>query len=185
MAALAAAAAATQKMATPTLQPVSTPATTPLTQTGIRVITPQQLIQTTSGQTIKLASGSVQGGQQAIRLITPGQSPMGAKQIIVQKAGQGGTGQPQLMTLVKTAQGLTLAPAGAKGIGSGQVVKLVASQAGGQKGGTPTIIQASQSQLIQIANTATNATAGQKVISTIMKTMGGTGMCCRSTYTIL
>lgn len=177
MAALAAAAAATQKMATPTPQPVATLPTTPLQQTSVRVLTPQQLIQTSGGQTIKLATGA-SPGQQAIRLITPGQSPVGAKQLIVQKAGQPGAGQPQLMTLVKTPQGLTLAPAGAKGLPSGQVVKLVATQ-GGQKAGTPTIIQASQAQqLFQIANTASNVmsggqiatTAGQKVITTVIKT---------------
>ena len=175
MAALAAAAAATQKMATPNAQPVATPPTTPMQQ-AVRIMTPQQLIQTTGGQTIKLTTGTTPG-QQSIRLITPGQSPVGAKQLIVQKAGQPGAGQPQLMTLVKTPQGLTLAPAGAKGLPSGQVVKLVATQ-GGQKGGTPTIIQASQAQqLFQLASTASNVTgghiattAGQKVITTVIKT---------------
>ena len=176
MAALAAAAAATQKMATP--QTVSTPQTgTPITQTGIRVLTPQQLIQTTGGQTIKLASSGTPG-QQSIRLITPGQSPMGTKQLIVQKAGTPGAGQPQLMTLVKTAQGLQLAPAGAKGLQSGQVVKLVATQSG-QKGGQPTIIQASGAQqLFQFANTATTlaggqittTAGGQRVFTTVIKT---------------
>ena len=174
MAALAAAAAATQKMATSSPLPVSTPPSTPSTQTAVRVLTPQQLIQTTGGQTIKLTQS---GGQQAIRLITPGQSPVGTKQLIVQKAGQSGAGQPQLMTLVKTPQGLQLAPANAKGLQSGQVVKLVATQAG-QKAGTPTIIQASQAQqLFQFANTATTMTggqistiAGQKVLTTVIRT---------------
>lgn len=176
MAALAAAAAATQKMATPSAQPVVTPPSTPVQQ-AVRVLTPQQLIQTSGAQTIKLATSGA-SGQQAIRLITPGQSQVvGTKQLIVQKAGQPGAGQPQLMTLVKTPQGLTLAPAGAKGLPSGQVVKLVATQ-GGQKTGTPTIIQASSAQqLFQIANTATNVTggqmatsSGQKVITTVIKT---------------
>jgi len=84
-----------------------------------------------------------------------GQTPVGAKQIIVQKAGQAGGGQPQLMTLVKTAQGLTLAPAGAKGISSGQVVKTGAAQSG-QKGGTPTILQVHITTIIPIAKHITN-----------------------------
>jgi hypothetical protein len=179
MAALAAAAAATQKMATPTI--TQTPPTTPLPpQATVRLLTPQQLLQTQSGQTIKLAT-TASPGQQAIRLITPGgQTPIGTKQIFVQKAGQTGTGQPQLMTLVKTPQGLTLAPAGTKGIPAGQVVKLVATQTG-QKAGTPTIIQASpqSQQLYQIATTGANVSgaqiattaSGQKVITTLLKTL--------------
>lgn len=185
MAALAAAAAATQKMSTTkTTAQASTPATTQ--QQTVRVVSPQ-VIQT-SGQTIKLQTSvaSPVTGQQQIRFVTPGQAATGqvAKQIIVQKSGVqiGQAGGTQLMTLVKTPQGLQLAPAGpgTKGIPQGQVVKLVATQAAGKAGGTPTLIQTgggpqviqlSASQAASLTAQGTTTSTGQKVITTVLKTI--------------
>lgn len=183
MAALAAAAAATQKMSTTKTTQASTPTTQ---QQTVRVVSPQ-VIQT-SGQTIKLQTSvaSPAPGQQQIRFVTPGQAAAGqvTKQIIVQKSGVqiGQAGGTQLMTLVKTPQGLQLAPAGpgTKGIPQGQVVKLVATQAAGGKAGTPTLIQTggspqviqlSASQAASLTAQGTAASAGQKVITTVLKTI--------------
>ncbi|GFV75140.1 host cell factor 1 [Trichonephila clavipes] len=102
MAALAAAAAATQKITTSVTSSVS----------SIRVVTPSSLIGT---QGIKLSSVAGLSGQ-TVRmsspttlLKTPGQvTTQGGKQIIVHKAPGSGN-QPQIVTLVKTSQGVTVA----------------------------------------------------------------------------
>lgn len=58
-----------------------------------------------SGQTVRLATPTTT----VLKAATP---PQGGKpQIILQKpaTGPGGTGQPQIVTLVKTSQGMTVA----------------------------------------------------------------------------
>ncbi|GBM70240.1 Host cell factor 1 [Araneus ventricosus] len=127
MAALAAAAAATQKITTSVTSSVS----------SIRVVTPSSLI---SSQGIKLGSVTGVTGQ-TVRmsapttlLKTPGQiTTQGGKQIIVHKAPGGGN-QPQIVTLVKTSQGVTVATVPKMSIVQGKNTALQAQQA---KGGIP------------------------------------------------
>lgn len=58
-----------------------------------------------SGQTVRLAAPTTT----VLKAATPQQG--GKPQIILQKpgTGPGGTGQPQIVTLVKTSQGMTVA----------------------------------------------------------------------------
>ena len=125
IAALAAAAAATSKITTSVAQTISTSGAQ-----GIKVIqqgqhgqliTPQGVKVTPVGTTgisnISNTQTAIIGGQQ-VRLASPsggtllktagGLSSPGGKQIILQKqqVGIGATGQPQIVTLVKTASGM-------------------------------------------------------------------------------
>ena len=125
IAALAAAAAATSKITTSVAQTISTSGAP-----GIKVIqqgqhgqliTPQGVKVTPVGTTgisnISNTQTAIIGGQQ-VRLASPsggtllktagGLSSPGGKQIILQKqqVGIGATGQPQIVTLVKTASGM-------------------------------------------------------------------------------
>ncbi|KAK3581239.1 hypothetical protein CHS0354_032957 [Potamilus streckersoni] len=151
IAALAAAAAATQKIQGKT-QTTNTPSS------GIKVVTPT--VVTPTGVKVTPVQGKVQAttlpsGAQTIRVATPGATIMksaagtthqglapGTKQIItVHKAGTmsaGGTGHPQIVTLVKTPQGMTVASTKSGTLPQGAtIVKLVTTQAGA---GKPTAI---------------------------------------------
>ncbi|KAG0412716.1 hypothetical protein HPB47_010106 [Ixodes persulcatus] len=188
MAALAAAAAATQKMTT------TTSAATPASPSaGIRVVSPSVLSQ----QGLKL--GTLQGGAgQTVRLAAPGTLlKTGGKQIItVHKAGAtpGASSQPQIVTLVKTTQGVTLATMpkvsliqGKAGMQAQQIqgkgmipqgatiVKLVTTQAGA--GGKPqatllTSQAGATGQPTLLGLTSAGAGGGSpKVITTILRTL--------------
>ncbi|KAH6928035.1 hypothetical protein HPB50_010615 [Hyalomma asiaticum] len=159
MAALAAAAAATQKMTTVTS---TTAAASPTS--AIRVVSPSVLTQ----QGLKLSTLPIQGsptGTGTVRLAAPGTllkagTTAGGKQIITVHKGAAATSQPQIVTLVKTTQGVTLATMpkvsliqqAGKGSPQGKVipqgatiVKLVTTQAGGTAT-KPTLITTSQAQ---------------------------------------
>ncbi|XP_052780267.1 host cell factor 1-like isoform X2 [Mya arenaria] len=156
IAALAAAAAATQKIPGTTQQQVLTSQ-----NSGIKVVTPT--IVTPQGMKVTPVSRQISGttfsGNQTIRVAPPGSTIIraasgatltpGSKQIItVHKAGNvtsgSGGGQPQIVTLVKTSQGMTVATTKGGTLPQGAtIVKLVTSQAGGQ--GKPTAIITSQS----------------------------------------
>ncbi|KAH7938131.1 hypothetical protein HPB49_020719 [Dermacentor silvarum] len=159
MAALAAAAAATQKMTTVTS---TTAAASPTS--AIRVVSPSVLAQ----QGLKLSTLPIQGsptGTGTVRLAAPGTllkagTTAGGKQIITVHKGAAATSQPQIVTLVKTTQGVTLATMpkvsliqqAGKGSPQGKVipqgatiVKLVTTQAGGTST-KPTLITTSQAQ---------------------------------------
>ncbi|XP_014663610.1 PREDICTED: host cell factor 1-like [Priapulus caudatus] len=99
IAALAAAAAQTQKITMTQSSPT----------TSIRVVTPQGTVMTPQG--LKLQTG------QQVRLTTPATTilktaagvagqQLGGKQIITVQKTSGGVGQPQIVTLVKTTQGM-------------------------------------------------------------------------------
>ncbi|XP_070395193.1 host cell factor 1 [Dermacentor albipictus] len=159
MAALAAAAAATQKMTTVTS---STAAASPTS--AIRVVSPSVLAQ----QGLKLSTLPIQGsptGTGTVRLAAPGTllkagTTAGGKQIITVHKGATATSQPQIVTLVKTTQGVTLAtmpkvsliqqagkasPQGKVIPQGATIVKLVTTQAGGTST-KPTLITTSQAQ---------------------------------------
>ncbi|KAH7946924.1 hypothetical protein HPB52_005917 [Rhipicephalus sanguineus] len=159
MAALAAAAAATQKMTTVT----STSAAASPTS-AIRVVSPSVLAQ----QGLKLSTLPIQGsptGTGTVRLAAPGTllkagTTAGGKQIITVHKGAAATSQPQIVTLVKTTQGVTLAtmpkvsliqqagkasPQGKVIPQGATIVKLVTTQAGGTAT-KPTLITTSQAQ---------------------------------------
>ncbi|KAH8021632.1 hypothetical protein HPB51_016028 [Rhipicephalus microplus] len=159
MAALAAAAAATQKMTTVTS---TTAAASPTP--AIRVVSPSVLAQ----QGLKLSTLPIQGsptGTGTVRLAAPGTllkagTTVGGKQIITVHKGAAATSQPQIVTLVKTTQGVTLAtmpkvsliqqagkasPQGKVIPQGATIVKLVTTQAGGTAT-KPTLITTSQAQ---------------------------------------
>ncbi|XP_052284888.1 host cell factor 1-like isoform X2 [Dreissena polymorpha] len=192
IAALAAAAAATQKIPGHSQQVVTT-----AQGTGIRVVTPT--IVTPQGVKVtpvnrQISGTAINAGNQTIRVATPGSTIIraaggthtltpGSKQIItVHKAGnvqQGtGTGQPQIVTLVKTSQGMTVATTKGGALPQGAtIVKLVTSQAGpGQ--GKPTAIITSQggqtpSNIIGLSSVQPQAArpAGQTQTKTVIRTI--------------
>ncbi|KAI8781935.1 host cell factor isoform X1 [Biomphalaria glabrata] len=183
IAALAAAAAATQKIAGTMASATTTPAS------GIKVVTPT--IVTPGGVKVtpvtgKLPTNTIAPGTQTVRVAPTGATILKAsgsgtnlagKQIItVHKQGSTGTSQSQIVTLVKTTQGMAMAtpknplPQGAT------IVKLVTTQAGGinkpttvlstQSGGqTPTILGISSVQPTQ------PSTPGQKTLTTMIRTI--------------
>ncbi|CAG7721393.1 unnamed protein product [Allacma fusca] len=183
MQALAAAAAATQKIQTP--QPV-------------------KLVSSSTAQTIysqsgmKVASVGGAAGSQTVRLATPGTGikglPSGTKYVILQKPGQGTTTSPggqQILTVLKTSQGMTVATVpkviqtkpgmssspgvatiqGAGGKNMPAIVKLVSTGDGGTK---PTILTTNQqgqqiiglSQLQGAVSAGNIVMAGQNVTTT-------------------
>ncbi|XP_077488154.1 host cell factor isoform X3 [Amblyomma americanum] len=182
MAALAAAAAATQKMTTATS---TTAAASPTS--AIRVVSPSVLAQ----QGLKISSLPIQGsptGGAAVRLAAPGTllktgTAAGGKQIITVHKGAAATSQPQIVTLVKTTQGVTLAtmpkvsliqqagkasPQGKVIPQGATIVKLVTTQAGGTPG-KPTLITTSQTQQQPTLLGLTGAAGSPKV--TILRTL--------------
>ncbi|RWS30313.1 host cell factor 1-like isoform X2, partial [Leptotrombidium deliense] len=185
MAALAAAAAVTQKIQTPSTNASQAQVIQVQPKSHIKVVSPgaastpsTQIIQTT-------------GGGQTIRLVTPlATSAQSKQQIIVQQppkqivvSGSTGTpvsvmtttggGTPQLMTLVKTPTGqLQLAPAGqGSKLGGATIVKLVQpGTTGTTAAGVKTVTVAGSSpQLLQLSGATTANQA--KVITTVIKTM--------------
>ncbi|CAH1785003.1 unnamed protein product [Owenia fusiformis] len=152
IAALAAAAGAMQKISTPGSVVTPTPSNTGVKVLTPTIVTPQgvkvnqvqkgatQTYTTPSGQTIQLPQGTT-----ILKTNAQGQVVSGGaqgKQIITVRKSGASTTQPQIVTLVKTTQGMTVAsnktpiPQGAT------IVKLVTSQAGGQ--GKPTTIITTQ-----------------------------------------
>ncbi|XP_023239997.1 host cell factor 1-like [Centruroides sculpturatus] len=197
MAALAAAAAATQKITTATAASSATSGTT-----NIRVVTPSVIAQ----PGMKISSVPIQGGAtgtQTLRVSNPatlinaagGMSGSPGKQIITVRKTGSTSNQPQIVTLVKTSQGVTVATVpkvsliqGKSGTVQGQqiqtkstipgatIVKLVTTQAGGT-GGKPTAILTSQTNTTQptILGISSVSPQGsiqtQKVITTILRTL--------------
>merc|ERR1719270_1158927 len=111
-----------------------------------------KLVQGGQQQGVKVVQSGVSGGQtaviggQTVRLASPGGTLLkpgtaitgpGGKQIILQKQGPGG-GQPQIVTLVKTSQGMQVAtmPKGAQGqvMSTAQGQRIVQTAGPGQKG---------------------------------------------------
>ncbi|BFZ08347.1 hypothetical protein BsWGS_11388 [Bradybaena similaris] len=183
IAALAAAAAATQKIPGTLGSATTTPAS------GIKVVTPT--IVTPGGVKVTPVSGKLPGGTtitpgtQTVRVAPSGTTilkasgsgtSIGGKQIItVHKAGNTGTSQSQIVTLVKTTQGMAMAspknplPQGAT------IVKLVTTQAGINKPATVLSTQTSTGQtptILGISSVQPNQmTPGQKSISTMIRTI--------------
>ncbi|XP_025107654.1 host cell factor 1-like isoform X2 [Pomacea canaliculata] len=176
IAALAAAAAATQK-----IPGTSGVTTTPVS--GIKVVTPTIV---TQGVKVTPVQGKIQGQQvpspitQTVRvappgttILKPGTGAMAGKQIITVHKGGTVTNQPQIVTLVKTTQGMAVAntkgglPQGAT------IVKLVTTQAGGSK--PATIISSSQaghtpSNILGISSVQPS-TATSRTLTTLIKTI--------------
>merc|ERR1719278_2398124 len=111
-----------------------------------------KLVQGGQQQGVKVVQSGTTGGQTAViggqtaRLASPGGTLLkpgtaitgpGGKQIILQKQGPGG-GQPQIVTLVKTSQGMQVAtmPKGAQGqvMSTAQGQRIVQTAGPGQKG---------------------------------------------------
>jgi len=111
-----------------------------------------KLVQGGQQQGVKVVQSGASGGQtaviggQTVRLASPGGTLLkpgtaitgpGGKQIILQKQGPGG-GQPQIVTLVKTSQGMQVAtmPKGAQGqvMSTAQGQRIVQTAGPGQKG---------------------------------------------------
>ncbi|XP_069142233.1 host cell factor 1-like [Argopecten irradians] len=181
IAALAAAAAATQK-----IPGTSSTTTTPVS--GIKVVTPT--IVTPQGVKVTPVPGKL--ATQTVRVATPGstilktpgsiQQTIGGKQIItVHKAGGGTTtGQPQIVTLVKTNQGMQVATTKGPLPQGATIVKLVTTQGGGtgkptailtttQAGQTPSTILGISS--VQPQGTATRTGVTKTIIKTIPSSM--------------
>ncbi|XP_060072754.1 host cell factor 1-like [Ylistrum balloti] len=181
IAALAAAAAATQK-----IPGTSSTTTTPVS--GIKVVTPT--IVTPQGVKVTPVPGKL--ATQTVRVATPGstilktpgsiQQTIGGKQIItVHKAGAGTTtGQPQIVTLVKTNQGMQVATTKGPLPQGATIVKLVTTQGGGtgkptailttsQAGQTPSTILGISS--VQPQGTATRTGVTKTIIKTIPSSM--------------
>ncbi|KAL3851844.1 hypothetical protein ACJMK2_015546, partial [Sinanodonta woodiana] len=199
IAALAAAAAATQKIQGKT-QTTNTPSS------GIKVVTPT--VVTPTGVKVTPVQGKVQAttlpsGTQTIRVTTPGATILksatgtthqgltpGTKQIItVHKAGTmstGGSGQPQIVTLVKTSQGMTVASTKSGTLPQGAtIVKLVTTQAGAgkptaiittsQPGQTPSTILGISSVQPQSATKTIIRTVPSSIISVAKASQAGIG----------
>lgn len=183
MAALAAAAAATQKITT---------ATTPATS-NIRVVTPSIITQ----QGVKLgtlpasAAQTVRMGSPATILKTAaGVGNQAGKQIIVHKGT--GSSQPQIVTLVKTSQGVTVATVPKVSLIQGKagalqtqqakssipqgatIVKLVTTQANSgvsKQAATVLSTQGNASQPTILGISSQGALQSQKVVTTILRTL--------------
>ncbi|XP_040580206.1 host cell factor 1 isoform X2 [Lepeophtheirus salmonis] len=128
-------------------------------QTGLKV-NPGQQTAIISGQTVRLASPA---GGTLLKTGTTLTSP-GGKQIILQKQGVGGT-QPQIVTLVKTSQGMQVATMPKASIVQG-------------KSGTQQIIQTQAGKgipqgatIVKLVNTQGGAGQTAKIV-TNMKTLG-------------
>ncbi|XP_048740513.2 host cell factor 1-like isoform X2 [Ostrea edulis] len=183
--ALAAAAAATQKITGTTTTP-STP--------GIKVVTPTIVTPTgvkvtpIGNQAVKTSTANP--ATPTVRVATPGatilkstpgaiQQTIGGKQIItVHKASTGGsstTGQPQIVTLVKTNQGMQVATTKGPLPQGATIVKLVTTQSGGT--GKPTaIITTSQpgqtpSTILGISSVQPQSSTTKTIIKTIPSSM--------------
>ncbi|CAI9721903.1 host cell factor 1-like isoform X2 [Octopus vulgaris] len=176
IAALAAAAAATQKIP-------GTTSTTTTPVSGIKVVTPSIV---TSGMKManvqgKQIAGQLIPGTQTVRVATPGATVLkagagigaGTKQIItVHKTGTASS-QPQIVTLVKTTQGMTVATTKTPLPQGATIVKLVTTQAGS---GKPTTIitssnpGATPSTILGISSVQPQ-TSTSKSVNTIIKTI--------------
>ncbi|GAB6029897.1 Host cell factor 1 [Chamberlinius hualienensis] len=161
IAALAEAAVATQK--------VSSPA-------GIKVVTPTVV----SAQGIKVTpvSGTATPGTQTIRVSAPatilksaaGLAGLGKQQIITLQKGPRTPGQPQIVTLVKTPQGVTVATG--KGLPPGAtIVKLVTTQGGLGKPGTAILTTQAGGASPTVIGLPSVSGAQTKVLSTLLKTL--------------
>ncbi|KAL8594888.1 hypothetical protein ACOMHN_038451 [Nucella lapillus] len=179
IAALAAAAAATQKI--PGTAGVTT---TPVS--GIKVVTPT--IMAPGGVKVTPVSGARQGqtitvpahGTQTVRvappgttIMKPGTGAMAGKQIITVHKGGTVTNQPQIVTLVKTTQGMAVATTKTGFPQGATIVKLVTSQAGSNK--PATIISSNQghtpSNILGISSVQPNMATTRTVIKTIPSSM--------------
>ncbi|KAK7102658.1 hypothetical protein V1264_020848 [Littorina saxatilis] len=178
IAALAAAAAATQKI--PGTAGVTT---TPVS--GIKVVTPT--IVTPGGVKVTSMPGARQGhvtvpmpGTQTVRVAPPGTTilkqgtgSMAGKQIITVHKGGAVASQPQIVTLVKTTQGMAVAST-KTGLPQGAtIVKLVTTQAGGNK--PATIISSSQpghtpSNILGLSSVQPNM-GTSRTVTTLIKTI--------------
>ncbi|XP_076099763.1 host cell factor 1-like isoform X2 [Mytilus galloprovincialis] len=180
IAALAAAAAATQKI------PGTTVSTGTPNVSGIKVVTPT--IVTPSGMKVTPVQSRIGTPTQTVRVATPGttilkstpgsiQQTIGGKQIItVHKAGGGssGTGHPQIVTLVKTNQGMQVATTKGPLPQGATIVKLVTTQASGAHGKQTAIITTSQPGQTPSTILGINSVQPQQVSSntrTIIKTI--------------
>ncbi|XP_052678199.1 host cell factor 1-like isoform X3 [Crassostrea angulata] len=183
--ALAAAAAATQKITgtttTPSTSAIKVVTPTIVTPTGVKV-TPigNQVVKSTTANpsttTVRVATPGA-----TILKPTPGaiQQTIGGKQIItVHKASTGGsssTGQPQIVTLVKTNQGMQVATTKGPLPQGATIVKLVTTQSGGT--GKPTaIITTSQpgqtpSTILGISSVQPQSSTTKTIIKTIPSSM--------------
>ncbi|XP_039297456.1 host cell factor 1 [Nilaparvata lugens] len=157
------------------------------TQSSMKIVTPK----CTLNQPITIIQPGV---SQGVRLAAPGTTmlkaanPQAGKQIIVQKPGS-----PQIVTLVKTSQGMTVATvpkvsliqgksgqpiqSGSKGIPQGAtIVKLVSAQGGqgGQKMLTTMKNVVQPSNVVTVNKTAMSGTCGGKQ-QTIVITKPGVG----------
>ncbi|GFS50646.1 host cell factor [Nephila pilipes] len=186
MAALAAAAAATQKI------------TTSVTSSGssIRVVTPSSLIGTQgiklssvaglSAQTVRMSSATtllktpeglsaqtVRMSSSTTLLKTSGQvTTQGGKQLIVHKA-PGGANQPQIVTLVKTSQGVAVATAKGHLPQGATIVKLVTTQANaaGAKPAGNVISSLSNPNQPTVLGIQSQNVIQPKVMTTILRTL--------------
>lgn len=176
IAALAAAAAATQKI------PGTTGATT-TPVSGIKVVTPSIV---TSGMKMtnvqgKQIAGQIIPGTQTVRVATPGATVLkagagigaGTKQIITVHKTGATSSQPQIVTLVKTTQGMTVATTKTPLPQGATIVKLVTTQA--STGKPTTIITSSNpgatpSTILGISSVQPQ-TSTAKSVNTIIKTI--------------
>jgi len=192
IAALAAAAAATQKIPGTPASATTTPAS------GIKVVTPTivtpggmkvlpvgtRLPGMTHGttltpggtQTVRVASAG--GGMNTILRGPGGMTTMGGKQIItVHKAGSQGPSSSQVVTLVKTTQGMAMQSPKSQLPQGATIVKLVTSQAGGIS--KPATVLSTQSSstvgqaptILGISSVQPNSIPGQKTVTTMIRTI--------------
>lgn len=176
IAALAAAAAATQKMP-------GTPGVTTTPVSSIKVVSPSTFpsgMKMTNVQGKQIA-GQLIPGTQTVRVATPGATVLkaggsigaGTKQIITVHKTGATSSQPQIVTLVKTTQGMTVATTKTPLPQGATIVKLVTTQAGS---GKPTTIitssnpGATPSTILGISSVQPQ-TSTAKSVNTIIKTI--------------
>lgn len=186
MAALAAAAAATQKIQTPNVaaasgttgQPQIIQVQTP-GKSSLKVVQTPGAATPTQQQTIRLVSTPGQGKSPIVVSQTPGAA--GQKTTPIVMSGGAGTsvniplpgGGSQMMTLVKTANGqFQLTPA-AGGVNAGKMVKIVQGTSTSASPQTVKTISVSTAggQVLQLVSSAGGTTTAGKPIQTYMKTI--------------
>lgn len=174
IAALAEAAVATQKIPPTTLSTANT-------STAIKVLTPTLVGQ--QGIKVTPIAGAAPGSTGTVRITSPATllksgltGPGGKQQIITLQKGPGGTGQPQIVTLVKTSQGMAVATG--KNIPQGAtIVKLVTTQTGAGKPGTAILTTqagGSQQTILGLQSVSPHVMANKGALSTLIKSVPST-----------
>ncbi len=191
IAALAAAAAATSKISTAavsagqTITTASGQAIKVVQQSaaggivsGLKMAPGGQQTAVIGGQTVRLATSPSAASASGGTLLKSGTTlaTAGGKQIILQKQGIGGGSQPQIVTLVKTSQGMQVAT-----VPKSSIVQGATAAAGGAKQATPGVLTAGGktipqgATIVKLVNAPGGAGQTAKIVTNV-KGLAGTNV---------